>query len=157
METDKKQKIISFLNKAMERKTRENQEVFYIFSDLMTQDIKDILFNEGFEIKDFYYSTLTDAFIDLEYFLKSNYLEDLTTFENSISEYVQPDIYNQDLLNWLSEDIYNIERVNEAMRETGAKDIIELIQYAQQEHKVEIYNMALKIVKMLIENEDFLK
>jgi DNA-binding transcriptional MerR regulator len=150
-----KKEIQTFCLNAMKRDKRDNGETFYTFNDeVITTEIKNLLYKAGFEVKDFYYSTLSDAFSDLEYFLKSNELEDLNDFKNNIYQYTTADIYVQDLLNWLSEEVYNIERVNEALNETGTTDIVSAMQDAQQQHKTEIYQMVLGVVQLLVDKDE---
>jgi len=146
-----KEKIQEFLKTAMvtkERKDGTNYEVFNEESNPeLWKDIKEILFSKDFQIRDFYYSTLSEAFYNIAYHLDS--ADDFTSEE--IYEYCEADIYTHDLLKWVSEDLNNVWYVDEALKQTGSTDFIQTLQYAQQEQKAEIYYMALAVYEYLKE------
>lgn len=146
-----KEKIIKFLENGTIADKRPNGEVFYKFNEETEfkehwEKIKDILFNSGFEIKDFYYNTLDSAFNDLADYYKYNELgEDVDLDELEI----EADIYTRDLINWLNEDLNNIYLVDDALKELGNNNLIGAMQYAQVQEKENVYLMALEIVNYL--------
>ena len=56
-----------------------------------------------------------------------------------------------DLYKWLTESLNNQCYVDDVLGEREGKQLTEILQYAQYNHKVEIYNIALKVINYLIE------
>jgi len=142
-----KKELIEFFKNATETDKRENGEEFIKFREGVFEQIKDILFKGDFEIDDFYYETISEAFYNIAWWLEeeeNNQLEDFEVFE-----YAEADIYTADLYKWLmckNSEYY----CDEALREYQPLDFIQLLQYAQSSHKQEIYGIALVIAQDLL-------
>ena len=66
----------------------------------------------------------------------------------------EPDVYHNDLLSWLANDLYNIGLCDDITNEMGGMGIIETIQMAQQRAKEEIYFSVLNQLKNFIDEYD---
>lgn len=145
-----KEEVIKFLENAMERKTRKNEETFYAFQDGVFDKIKEGLYEDGFEIKDFYYNTLDTAFNDIKDFL--GYNDNLEEFE--IFDHCEADVYTYDLTKWLNEDVGNYSYCNDAIEEYDLKDMIAILQEGQKKQMEEIYQMAVNVVNKLFDEDE---
>lgn len=152
-----KKRIIEFCNTAMKYQIREDDTGFYSFNKdtefkKYWKDIKQMLFDDGFEIKDSYYRFLSNAFDDISDYLKNN--DDINTIEPY--EYCEGDVYLNDLLKWLLEDIRNVDYCDEVLEEYNIKSMFEILQIAQSKAKEEVFMMAMNIIKYLekIEEEE---
>lgn len=165
METQTKERIIKFCKTALITKQREDKTEYAVFNKDTEfkpywEEIESILYKRNFEIQDFYYRMLDNALSDIGYYLENN--EDLNDFEENMFDYCEADIYNHELIKWLSEG--NSDYVDDILQEIDLKNdktsFMEILQYAQQRHKEEIYFIALEVVKYLkneFENEEELK
>jgi len=77
--------------------------------------------------------------------------------EDNAREYsTEADIYNSDLLKWLSDSLYNAEYVNDAVREYGINsndfDLYQAIQNGQSRAKDEIFSTVYNGLANLIED-----
>ena len=147
-----KKEIINFLENATIQKDKEDKSKFICFGDVLSnnEDLKKILFDAGFKIMDFYYNTLDNAFNDIANYLESHDLEDLKN-DFEVYDYAEADVYNTDLLKWVSADFENTYFCDDVIAEYDPKSFIKILCMAQQRQKEAIYYMALELIKYLIE------
>lgn len=109
---------------------------------------RDCLFHAGFQIRDFHYqvaSEAVDAMLDT-----ANNAEELMNMDVYTLEelgYIQADCYTSDLVEW-AKDSNSIESLNEAIQDCGPfANYIELLTFAQYNHKRDIYALTLTAVQ----------
>jgi predicted regulator of amino acid metabolism with ACT domain len=148
-----KEQLIKEIKDITTHKTRENGEGYYIITEEhpRRKEILNELYTLGFEIQDFYYKTLEDAIYAIVYMLEQGHTPVDT--DNELIEHIEADIYTQDLLRWLSEDINNLARCDEAMQEYDLKSVETAISYAQQDHKHEIYLIVWQMIQEVYKQE----
>lgn len=152
-----KDELVKFCRSATIVKTRSDKESFTCFNEETEfkehwEAIKDLLFKEGFEIRDFYYACFGEALDDIGGKLKRGLT--LDEIRESLLDDLEADIYTSELLAWLSEDLNNLYLCDEVIKECGLKEMTQIISYAQVRQKEEIYAMAFKVVEYLSELED---
>ena len=138
-------RIIQICNNAT-KYDKEKDKVVFNEQAPFIEDLKNHLFNEGFEIQDFYYNTLYEAFDAIRAVVEyQNVTEQIEDYEEDILESAEADIYTSDLITWLSSDYAHIDRVDECIAE-GATSLTDAMMWAQNMHKVEIYWMAISFI-----------
>jgi hypothetical protein len=143
-----KTQLIEYISNLMDyNKTNE----INVFNDsYMVEPLKNILYVNGFEIRNSYYKTLNEAFEEIVYFLKSNNVNELNNFYDN--NQIEADIYTADLLTWLNESLVYSSYCDEVIKEYNPKTLIEILQYAQIDFKREVYDMAFKVVDYIVKN-----
>lgn len=59
------------------------------------------------------------------------------------SNVIEPEIYNDELLRWVSSNLAMADYVDEALQELEPKGLFEALQYGNQQFKEEIFNSVL--------------
>jgi hypothetical protein len=168
-----KKQIIEWLNNAMVMKRdrrlyntgkNDDLEVYCCFGENIenNEEIKNYLFNAGFEIDDYHYKYLNNGFKAIKELLEYNdnikesdtdvllkELENIDLYEKIDSEV---DIYTVKLSEWLASSINKFDYVNEVLEESfKVKSGEDLLMQAQYREIEKIFNMSLEIVKMEIQ------
>lgn len=121
----------------------------------MVESLKDILFKSGFEIRNSYYNTLSEAFDSVVEFLKYNNVDDLNNYYDNVQ--IEADIYDSDILTWLAENVNNKYYCDEALKMHDLKSFDDILKYGQIDFKTEVYNMAFEIVEEIIKESQIVR
>lgn len=112
---------------------------------------KSCLYNEGFEIRDFHYSIVSEAISNLLNITTD--VEEITNMSVCILEdqgYIEADCYTHDLIEW-SRDADAIEYINEALQDFGPfTQYTDLLMSAQYSHKRALYELAFNAVQSFL-------
>ena len=116
----------------------EKGQRFYKLVDCPPEDLKQLVRQIHKDFcdtlpNDWLYESIYDAFADLE----DNDLDDIN---------IEGDFYNSQLYEWLGQP-YAHGLCNEVMTELQSSDIYEVIQYAQQQAKNDIYRAVDEFIK----------
>jgi len=142
-----RKKIVKWLESAMTTKTRDNGDIFYVFKDGVFEEIRDVLFENDFEINDYYYKWISHAFDKIAEILDNGKIEDDDLREQLVID-LEGDIYLYDLTEWLGDRNSNIYYIDEALS-FGVIDGFQLLQLAQQRAKEDVYLIAFEVYLFL--------
>lgn len=70
---------------------------------------------------------------------------------DSVSE---PDIYNSDLLAWVSGDLHRAQYADDAIKEFGADTLFAALQYGQSEQRGEIFDAVWSFLEEKADDDD---
>jgi len=132
-----------------------NEEIglsFYFSESLSNNDeLKNLLYTQGFEIEDFYYETCYYAISEIDDYLNTYNLSlpveerELRRIFESVSNEIQPDVYTSDLLKWL--DGNRLHYVDEHLK--TADGLFWALSWGQLDHKREIYEIVFKLISKI--------
>jgi hypothetical protein len=136
--TDVQKKAINAL-KWFETKNRDSGESFYSLKDSAPQELKDMIraAHDKMLPDDYKYAYVVDALEAVEAY------EDIDNIESEI----EADVYNSDLLKWLSSNLTRAEYVDEYVEEFGISglkdfDLYKIISGGQYLERVEVFNVV---------------
>ena len=127
----------------METKTRDTGREFFCLKDHKIEWMVDLCrkAHDGTMPNDFVYDVIESSL----YWIKDQEGADAQSIREQIFEdnLIEPEIYNSELLEWVSSNLNFGEYVTEAMRDYNAKDFWEALQYGNQRFKETIFNNVL--------------
>lgn len=127
--------------KFFELKKRENGKEFYCNKENTPKWIRDMVMEAHDTIapNDYVYDFIVDALYAFRV------CETEEQAQERIEE-IEPDMYNAELLAWVSNNLYFAEYVNDAVNEYGIKefDLFKALQYGQQYQKQQIARVVLE-------------
>lgn len=126
---------------------RTNGDLFCKFSDSVTEEMKNKLFNNGFEICDFYYNVSHDFEYFIRHNLKETYNNDFDECTQAYKEQIEGDVYNSQLIKWFSETRNSDEYVNTVLSEKISDNIYNVFQWAQTLQHSDIIDIISDIFK----------
>lgn len=140
------QQLAEALDAALETRTRDNGESFVCLKDESPEWMTDVIQETGHacdcpELDTFYEAVQ----------LAASALASSDDPEQAIDE-IEPDVYNRDLLTWLSASLDHINLVDEAL-ENGASGIMEACQQAQAEQRRQVAQALLEALEEQAEEE----
>jgi len=159
-----KDQIIKFCDSCTETKERDNKEKYVSFNEAngfakeLWVDIKNILYENDFQIYDSYYNTFDEVMLAISEWLKYNDLSKISDIDVYLFTdlNIEADIYTYDLLEWVK-DGNNYIYVDDALKESDIKEFINLLKYAQMNYKEDIIYMCLKVIDYLINYKEVVK
>lgn len=112
---------------------------------------KSCLYNEGFEIRDFHYSIVSEAISNLLSITNDTQeILDMSVCTLEDQGYIEADCYTHDLIEW-SRDADAIEYINEALQGYGPfTQYTDLLMSAQYNHKRALYEIAFNAVQSFL-------
>lgn len=136
------QELASNASQYMTTGTRDNGETFYKMTDDRPEWFSDMVRKAHGEMMpdDYIYrwvSYALDAF--------QNYDDP----EDALCE-IQPDVYNYDLLQWVSSNLWRMAYVDDAM-DNGAKTLADALMWGQSEEMREVYDCVLNSLQAQLE------
>jgi len=119
-----------------------------LISESTPQEIKDLLFEHGFEIKDFDYNVASNAMDELTDYLEDNNITDPKKLDEAydVFDNIQASPYTHNLTKWLSESTYNVEYLTEALTEYDPQDGYQLLALAQERAMYEVYDTVRQTI-----------
>jgi len=122
-----KLQAITKLSESFELKTRDNGESFFYLKNDVSDEIVELVRECHFDIlpNDTSYNLIVRVIETLKDAIEYNENTELFDVE------IEPDIYNNDLLRWISSNLYRAEFVDEAMTEYGSANLFEALQTGQ--------------------------
>lgn len=154
--TPELQTKIDQLNKVFEYKTRERNgetENFACITLNCPQEIKTLLFEHNFEIRDFYYEVGVEAMDNIMVYLKQNDYDLNTLDDFDFYDYIEADSYTWDLTKWLHENVENVYYLSDVLQESQPTDGFTALALAQQKAMYEVYSLILETVKDYLKEE----
>ena len=153
-------KEIAEILRSLTKQATRGEKKIYVFGDLVTDEIKDILFKGEFRIDDQYYDLFdtwcTETCERLEYsFPPSHNFESFSELEDMIDNLMtelEGDIYTSNLTAWLHSNVNHVHYIGEAISDLGAEEGFQVLSGAQYLWKQEYYILFNTILEHLIEN-----
>lgn len=128
----------------------EAPQRFYHLKDNAPQCVKDLVYKahkiDDVLPNDYIYEFIVEA---LQLFTESGAVR-MSELEEDINE-IEPDVYNADLLRWVSDNLAFSAWVDEALSEYGAKDLFQALQIGQQLQRQAIARSVLDSIIAIIE------
>ena len=154
-----KDQIIKFCDSCTETKERDNKEKYVSFNEAngfakeLWVDIKNILYENDFQIYDSYYNTFDEVMLAISEWLKYNDLSKISDIDVYLFTdlNIEADIYTYDLTKWLHSSNDNVDYLTEALEEMEIKDGFQALSYAQSKYKHEIGNLLISGIIEYIE------
>ena len=125
-------------------KSEEKENNKEVFNTLLN-----IIYDTG-KGTDFDYTTLSNAVDDILDYLEEDNTHDIETYQdNRIYEDIDNhiDVYNHDLLKWVSDNLYNMEYVDNAIADQQATTLSQALMQGQSEAIREIYQELINNLK----------
>ena len=129
-----------------EVKSRDNNETFVTCNEGRPEELRDLIYSAHGEYMpdDFIYSCVWNS---LELIAQMDEDDDL----DELVYQMEADVYNHELLRWVSSNLQRMSAVDEAMQDYHIKSFSDLLMQAQIGEKEEIFNSVLASLTEIVE------
>jgi hypothetical protein len=154
-----------FVSRSIKRIGEQENHIEYFFNDSIDEGLKEKFRDLGMEVDDYHYRWLAFCLDDYTSKLKDYVgkpIEDIPFDEinDSILSDLEPDVYTNDLLQWLSSSLNRMGYVDEVLADEFEylskenKNLCYLIMVSQLKEMSEVYEIGFQFIQWFLETKN---